>query len=110
MQYLTSVEARGDVVALMRTDPRHFGGLGKGKQVSEGPEAGFAELLFRAVGNVNASQHTGMELSQMLITDPDQVDIHDVTIALAEANLSLSMTKTIADRAIQAYREIMNTR
>ena len=39
-----------------------------------------------------------------MITDPESVDVHDVTIALAEANLSLSMTKAIIDRAIRAYR------
>jgi flagellar hook-basal body complex protein FliE len=51
-----------------------------------------------------------MEMAQAMITDPDSVDIHDVTIALAEANLSLSMTKAIMDRAIRAYQEIVNLR
>ena len=33
-----------------------------------------------------------------------------VTIALADANLALSMTKAIVDRALAAYREIINVR
>ena len=45
-----------------------------------------------------------------MITDPDSVDVHDVTIALAEANLALSMTKAVVDRALAAYREIINVR
>jgi flagellar hook-basal body complex protein FliE len=45
-----------------------------------------------------------------MITDPDSVNVHDVTVALAEANLALSMTKAVVDRALAAYREIINVR
>jgi flagellar hook-basal body complex protein FliE len=51
-----------------------------------------------------------MDLTQRMITAPDSVDVHDVTIALAEANLAISMTKAIVDRALTAYREIINVR
>jgi flagellar hook-basal body complex protein FliE len=51
-----------------------------------------------------------MDLTEAMITDPDSVDIHDVTVAMAEANLALSMTKAIMDRAIQAYKTVVNTR
>jgi flagellar hook-basal body complex protein FliE len=45
-----------------------------------------------------------------MVTDPTSVNVEDVTIALAEANLSLSMTKAVVDRALAAYREIINVR
>jgi flagellar hook-basal body complex protein FliE len=51
-----------------------------------------------------------VNLAQQMITDPDAVDVHTVTIALAEANLALSMTKAVVDRALAAYREIINVR
>jgi flagellar hook-basal body complex protein FliE len=38
------------------------------------------------------------------------VDTHDVTIAAAKANLSLSITKNVVDRVIQGYREISTLR
>jgi flagellar hook-basal body complex protein FliE len=51
-----------------------------------------------------------MDLTETMLTDPDSVDIHDVTVAIAEANLALSMTKAIMDRAIRAYQQVINTR
>ena len=51
-----------------------------------------------------------MQKSQAMVTDPDSVDVHEVTIALAEANLALSITKAVADRALRAYQEIINVR
>ena len=59
---------------------------------------------------MNDSQLKSMDLTQQMVTNPDSVNVHDVTIALAEANLSLSMTKAIVDRALAAYREIINVR
>ena len=73
-------------------------------------ESSFGKLFFQTLGQVNDQQVRAQDLSQALITDPESVDIHDVTIALAEANLSLSMTKAVIDRAIRAYREIVNIR
>jgi len=117
MDYLSVRELRGDAVRLTRTDPRHLGGFSKvseanraGSAPAASPEADFGELLARAFNQANELQHNSMELGQQLITDPESVDIHDVTIAMAEANLSLSMTKAIVDRALRAYKEIISTR
>jgi flagellar hook-basal body complex protein FliE len=110
MDLLSSSQAFGDVVKLARTDPRHFAGMGEEAAAPQGAEQAFGTLLFNALNNVNSSQLKGMELTQQMITDPESVDVHDVTIALAEANLALSMTKAIVDRAISAYREIINVK
>ncbi len=104
------IAAYGDVVKLARTDPRHIPGKGEGAPAAAGPEQSFGNLLFGALGSVNDSQLKSMELTQQMVTNPDSVNVHDVTIALAEANLSLSMTKAIVDRALAAYREIINIR
>ena len=63
-----------------------------------------------ALGGVNDSQLKAMSLSQKMVTDPNSVNVEDVTIALADANLAISMTKAIVDRALAAYREIINVR
>lgn len=101
--------ATGDVVGLRRTDPRHFGGEAAATEV-QGAEGSFGELLMSALGSVNDSQLKGMDLTQKMITDPDSVDVHDVTLALTEATTALSMTKAIVDKALAAYREIINVR
>ncbi len=101
----------GDVVRMARTNPSHFAGIGEQPAArTAGPERSFGELLLGALGSVNDSQLRSMDLTQRMITNPDSVNVHDVTIALAEANLALSMTKSIVDRALTAYREIINVR
>jgi flagellar hook-basal body complex protein FliE len=112
MGLLNPVQAFGDVVKLARTDPRHLGGAGVAQAAAkdEGAEQSFGDLLMKAIGSVNQSQIKGMDLAQAMITAPDSVDVHDVTVALAEANLAISMTKAIVDRALTAYREIINVR
>ena len=106
------VQATGDVVKLARTNPRHLAGAGEGAPgaVSGDTEQKFGTLLMSALGSVNNSQRRAMDLSQAMVTDPNSVNVEDVTIALADANLALSMTKAIVDRALAAYREIINVR
>jgi flagellar hook-basal body complex protein FliE len=112
MGLLNPAQALGDVVKMVRTDPRHLGGSGAARPAAAdaGVEKSFGDMLLNALGSVNASQVKGMEMAEAMITDPDSVDVHDVTIALAEANLAISMTKAIVDRALTAYREIINVR
>ena len=95
---------------MARTDPHHIPGIGEQAVSAPGPEKSFGDLLMGALGSVNDSQLTAIDLSQKMVTDPDSVNVEDVTIALADANLALSMTKAIVDRALAAYREIINIR
>ncbi len=106
------VQAMGDVVKLARTNPLHIAGAGEGAvSAARGDsEQKFGTLLMGALGSVNNSQRKAMDLSQAMVTDPNSVNVEDVTIALADANLALSMTKAIVDRALAAYREIINVR
>lgn len=110
MAQLLSLEALGDVVTMARTNPKHLAGVDERPAEAGGVESAFGELLLKALNQVNDSQVTAVDLAQQMITDPDSVDVHDVTIALAEANLALSMTKAVVDRALTAYREIINVR
>jgi len=113
MALIDPSQALGDMVSLARTNPRHLAGIGApaaAVPTGSGVEQKFGDLLLGALGNVNDSQLKAMDLSQRMITDPGSVNVEDVTIALADANLALSMTKSIVDRALAAYREIINMR
>jgi flagellar hook-basal body complex protein FliE len=113
MAALDPIQAMGDIVKLARTSPLHIAGAGDQAAAAVaggGAEQKFATMLFDALGNVNDTQVTAMNLSQQMITDPSSVNVEDVTVALASANLTLSMTKAIVDRALAAYREIINVR
>ena len=122
MAFIDPTQAVGDIVKMTRTNPRHLAGMGETADLA-GPafpdgqgsaasaaEQKFGDMLLGALGSVNDSQRTAMNLSQKMITDPKSVNVEDVTIALADANLALSMTKAIVDRALAAYREIINIR
>jgi flagellar hook-basal body complex protein FliE len=111
MGILDPVQAMGDIVKLARTNPLHLAGAGEGEaNARTGAEQKFGALLMGALGTVNDSQLKAINLSQRMVTDPSSVNVEDVTIALADANLALSMTKAIVDRALAAYREIINVR
>ncbi len=117
MALIDPAQAMGDVVKLARTNPAHLAGMGElvgaGAETPAQPagiEGKFGQLLAGALDGVNDSQLKAMNLSQRMITDPGSVNVEDVTIALADANLALSMTKSIVDRALAAYREIINIR
>ncbi len=111
MAFIDPALAAGDVVKMVRTNPLHLAGAAeKSAEPAGGLEQKFGTLLMSALGGVNDSQLNAMNLSQKMITDPGSVNVEDVTIALADANLALSMTKAIVDRALTAYREIINIR
>ena len=115
---MNAIQAAGDIVKLARTNPAHIVGAGEAAtpggipQAAEnkGVEGNFGALLMKALGGVNDSQLKAMDLSKAMVTDPNSVNVEDVTIALANANLAISMTKAVVDRALAAYREIINVR
>jgi flagellar hook-basal body complex protein FliE len=112
MNILSASQVYGDVVKLARTNQAHFAGVGEAAASSQSPnpEKAFGNLLFSALNDVNNSQVNAMDLAQQMITSPDTVDVQDLTIAMGEANLAISMTKAIVDRALTAYRDIINVR
>lgn len=107
---LTASQVTGNVVGFKKTDFRHMeiGGKMTGNTVPE--EGGFGSMVLDALASVNADQNKAADLNVKMITDPDKVDVHDVTISLAQANMSLSLTKAVVDRALRAYNELMNMR
>ncbi len=112
MDVAAGIKAYGDVVQLVRTDPRHLTGIGAAAREGSTPpvEQDFGALLWKALGGVNDMQKRSIELTNRMITDPESVNVQDVMIAGAEATLAISMTKAIVDRALAAYREIINVR
>ncbi|MGI5174042.1 flagellar hook-basal body complex protein FliE [Treponema sp. OMZ 840] len=70
----------------------------------------FDRYLLDAVQYVNQKQIDVTDMEQQLVTDPDSVDPHDVTIAMAKANLSLSIAQNVISRLTQAWNEITSNR
>ncbi len=108
---LSNKQVSGHKILLNRTDPRHIAGSGA-RRAGADPSAGgdFGRVMMNGLSRVNDLQQESLKLSQQMITDPDSVDAHDVTITLAEANMALNITKTVVDRVIRAYRDIISAR
>jgi flagellar hook-basal body complex protein FliE len=94
----------------VEVQPKYFERL-KFRKMKEQPKGmGFGEMLAGALSGVNDMQMNAYRLTEQFITDPGSVDVHDVTLGTAKANLSLSITKALFDRGLRAYREIINMR
>ena len=70
----------------------------------------FEEAMLAAMDKVSAHQQFASHMNQMAITDPDSVNVHDITIAQAQANISLNITRNVLNRIVQAWRDLINTR
>lgn len=124
-------------VEMIRTSESHFGNskvvsvtqnvsgfnsvekvnkVGAGSQTSELSRTGtfrgksFENYLVEALDSVNSQQQNVSSLQQKVITNPDEVDIHDVTIAMSKAQMSLNLAKTVIDRLVSGWNEISTTR
>jgi len=104
MNLMGPMHVAGDSIRLAITNPGHLGGV-----VSE-QGTGFEALLMQALNGANDLQIESDRLGQQMLINPDSVDTHDVTIAMAQANLAVSLTKAVVDGAIQAYNNIINIR
>lgn len=103
-------QVTGDIVQLRRTSPLHLDSAGQTGPLTKPKEGGFGSLLLNALNGVNNATQKSLSLEQQAIVDPKSVNAHDITIALAEANMAVSITKAVADRVIQAYQSIINMR
>jgi flagellar hook-basal body complex protein FliE len=114
-----------DQIAMVRTHQNHMGPLdspyaGSGKNIlalekkigAEGiTGAGtFEQAMLQAQDKVSGAQQRASSLEKEAIINPDSLDAHDVTIAQAEAQMSLNITRTILSRLVQGWRDIINTR
>jgi len=110
MDLLSSLSVQGGQVSQLRSDPRHFDAGGRMGPVGEAPKATFQDAMTAAIEGVNADQIKASDLYQRMITDPDSVDVHDVTLAAGQAQMSLNLAKNVIERGVQAYRDIINMR
>jgi flagellar hook-basal body complex protein FliE len=108
------INAAGDLVQLARTNPLHYtanGGTGPidASQAADGP-TDFERAMMKALDGVNADQNKSNDLIQQMLVDPESVDAHQVTVAMAEASLSLNLARTILSRVVTAWKDVLNTR
>ncbi len=104
---------------MIRTNPSHAGTApvsdislrgNKEQQAGTRKLGAFESYLLEAVNGVNDQQLEVGRVQEKLITDPDSVDVHDVTTAMAKAQMSLTLAQTVIDRILTGWSEIQTTR
>ena len=111
MNFLDLSQVTGNYVDVLRTNSAHIQGrVHAGEQSDKDSVSSFSNMVIDALNGVNDLAAESTALTEQYIINPDSVDVHDVTIAMGKANLALTMTKSVVDNAIKAYREIINIR
>ena len=105
---------------MTRTNPAHVGSVkltslvpgseNKSSVKNDKSFGTFESYLVNAVSEMNSQQLDVNRVQEKLITDPDSVDIHDVTTAMAKAQMSLNLAQTVIDRLVSGWSEISTTR
>ncbi len=106
---MNNFQAMGDIVKLQKTNPKHLDTNGEIVQ-SDDISSSFGQMLNNALKKVNDKQVQSDELTNKMITNPNDVNVHEVMIAAQEAQMSLNFLKGIRDRVVRAYQDIVNMR
>lgn len=76
-------------------------------QLAPSAGAGFGDILMAGLRGVDAKIATADKLVQQFAVD-DSVPVHQVTMALEEARLSVELAMQVRARLVEGYRELMN--
>jgi flagellar hook-basal body complex protein FliE len=111
---------------MARTNPLHIGNspimdslkllysgesLGTKSSVSSEIHHGsFESFVSEAMTALNDQQNAVTALGKQVLTDPDSVDVHDVTTAMAKAQMSLNLAQTVIDRLVSGWNELSQNR
>jgi len=68
----------------------------------------FGEAMLKALDKVSDYQKFHHNIMEQAIIDPNSVNVEDIAMAEANANLSLNITRTILNRVVQAWKDIIN--
>ncbi|MDR0722226.1 MAG: flagellar hook-basal body complex protein FliE [Treponema sp.] len=112
-----------DTIPLQVTHPKHIvpaSGTARGEALASlGDKIGaesvlrsgsFEDAMLRALDRVSGDQQRASDLIQTAITEPGSVDVHDITIAQAKASMSLNISRTLLNRLVQGWKDLINTR
>ncbi|MCQ2247499.1 MAG: flagellar hook-basal body complex protein FliE [Treponema sp.] len=103
---------------LNRTSAGHLGtsAISGFKPAAEGKEsggikkAGFEDYILQAFNEMNGQQLKVSQLNEQIVTDPESVDIHDVTTSMAKAKMSMDLAQTVIERLVKGWTDLSQNR
>jgi len=103
---VNSIQPKGYQVRMNSTSPKHFNYIEK----NDNDSSLFLNYLKNSVIDTNDAIVNAEVLQQQLVIDPDSTNIDEVTIAAKEAEIALNLTKTVINKLITGYKELINIR
>ncbi len=73
------------------------------------PESGFGKMLKEMVGDVDALQTRASNAAQAAVNGQN-VEVHDVMIAMEESRLAFDLMLEIRNKLVDAYSQLMQMR
>lgn len=77
---------------------------------SRSVEESFGEVLLKAFDDVRIKESHAKQLQELAIVSPEEVNVHEIMIAEEEARLSLLFVKTVIEKGIGAWKDLLNLR
>ena len=68
-----------------------------------------AESFGKALQDAHAAEHTATDAAEKFAKGDPAMGIHEVVIASEKANIAVRYATTLKNKALEAYRELMNT-
>lgn len=99
---MSAIEATSAVNPALRAAPETPPVAGPASDLS------FGDLLMRGVSHVDAQVSGADDLMRQFALDGDAVPIHQVTLALAEAQYAVDLAMQVRARLVEGYRDLMN--
>lgn len=110
MEIYSRDQVTGGNPGLKTTSELHFNEDGVMQKKPEKNAAPFSQMLFNAVNETDALVKDDDDLEEQMTLNPEKVDVHQVMIASEKARMSLSFLKSITEKAMKAYNDIMMLR
>lgn len=103
-------------------DPFAFGPLGPagspeirgvagvaGHEKSPAGKVDLAGSFSKALEEAHAAEHTATDAAERFAKGDPGMGIHEVVIAAEKSNIAVRYATTLKNKALEAYRELMNT-
>lgn len=88
-------------------EPAGVTGVAGGDRAAHGPD--LAGTFGQALHDARAAEHRATSAAEQFAKGDPGMGIHEVVIASEKANIAIRYTTTLKNKALEAYRELMNT-
>ena len=83
--------------------------IGQLTQAAPADKTGAIQEFAKALKDANTAEHDANAAAEKFAKDDPSMGIHEVMIASEKANIAIRYATTLKNKALEAYRELMQT-